>query len=278
MRPNAERETTPLVSVIIPTLNAAASLGECLVSVNQQTYHSVEVLVVDGGSGDATKETAEKWGAKLLTGPFRRSTARRHGATQSKGAFLLFLDADQVLEPKVVEECVLVSRSEGVGAVVIPEEDLGIGPWASCRWLERQIAQFGGLSYPRFISRSLYEAAGGHGEGLEDYMEDRDLYLRLSGLGVRIAQCKAHIINYLGRVNPLALGLKGMHSAVDANEYYRRNIYRGESLWRVVRPRIEASFRCGSALRGFPISGLFVLPIYLMLVYGPRCLTVLARR
>lgn len=269
-------EERPSVSVIIPTLNTATTLRKCLASIGEQTYRTTETIVVDGGSNDATMAIAGQTEARIFRGPFRRSTARRLGAAQANGAFFLFLDADQILEPSVVEECVMLCRTEEAGAVVIPEDDLGSGVWAECRRLDRYIALVGGLSYPRFISRWAYEAVSGHAEDLEDYMEDRDLCLRLREASVKFAQCQSRIFNSIGKINPFALGVKGVRSATDAPTYYRRNRERNESLGRVIRPRVAAFFRCSRALPRFTITGLLLFPIYLTVAYGPRYLKAAA--
>ncbi len=259
----------PLVSVIIPTLDAAGTLRDCLASVKNQTYRNIEILVIDGGSRDTTKEIAQELGARVLSGDFGRSTARRHGATEAKATYLLFLDSDQRLEPSVVSECITLCESGRVAAVKIPERDQGEGIWAECRSLERQLAATEELTYPRFFSRPAYFDLGGHAEGLEDYMEDRDLYLRLRDRGYSWEWCGGAIVNAVGHVNPLALGLKGARAARDAAVYYQRNVRRREGMGTLIQPRIENFLRNGWILRSHFLA-LMLMPLYLPLVYGPR--------
>src|SRR5207248_8311307 len=83
------------VSVIIPALNEAACLGETLRLVRLQQPH--EILVVDGGSRDATRAAA---GAadRVLQAPRGRSAQMNRGAADAVGDVLLFLHADCTLE------------------------------------------------------------------------------------------------------------------------------------------------------------------------------------
>jgi rSAM/selenodomain-associated transferase 2 len=82
------------VSVIIPALNEEGCIGETVRSVRRERPH--EVLVVDGGSTDATRERAA--GAdRVLGGPRGRAAQMNHGAAQASGDALLFLHADCTL-------------------------------------------------------------------------------------------------------------------------------------------------------------------------------------
>lgn len=68
-----ELNVLPSISFIIPTYNAAAHLSCCLQSIRSQDYppEKVEILVVDGGSGDATLDLAKEYGCKIISNPKR---------------------------------------------------------------------------------------------------------------------------------------------------------------------------------------------------------------
>lgn len=257
------------VVVIIPTLNSTHVIGDCLRSLESQTYADLEILVVDGGSTDGTVEHVRQLGHRILIGPFGRSTARRLGVSHSDSDFLLFMDSDQTAEPTLVEQCVGLIRSEKAAAVCIPETDFGYGFWRAVRDLDRRLTAAPNLSYPRFYLRSAYERAGGHLEGLENYMEDRDLMLRLRSTGMTIVNCSASLRNHLGHLNPIELGQKGYRSASDASQYYGRLREGQEKPWTVIRPRVVRLFEPRVlGLRDF--RALIGLPIYFVPVYGPR--------
>jgi rSAM/selenodomain-associated transferase 2 len=100
------------ISVIIPTLNEATCIARTVASLRSQS--PCEVLVVDGGSTDGTRELAS--GARVLEGARGRAAQMNHGAVHARGDHLLFLHADCELEDDalvIAERC--LSRS-GVAA------------------------------------------------------------------------------------------------------------------------------------------------------------------
>jgi rSAM/selenodomain-associated transferase 2 len=102
------------ISVIIPTLNEAACLAQTLRSVRAE--NPGEVIVVDGGSNDATCKLASE-ADRLLYGPRGRAAQMNHGAAYATGDILLFLHADCTLEPgalRAAEQC-LGRRSVAAG-------------------------------------------------------------------------------------------------------------------------------------------------------------------
>jgi rSAM/selenodomain-associated transferase 2 len=82
-----------MLSVVIPTLNAAATLGPCLAALRQAD----EILVVDGGSADGTAALAQSSGARLVRSPRGRGVQLAAGAAAARGDWLLFLHADTKL-------------------------------------------------------------------------------------------------------------------------------------------------------------------------------------
>lgn len=88
--------TTPPLSVIIPALDAAASLPAALASLEEGRTAGLlrEVIVVDGGSADATAALARAGGARLVASPRGRGRQLAAGGAAAAGAWLLFLHAD----------------------------------------------------------------------------------------------------------------------------------------------------------------------------------------
>jgi rSAM/selenodomain-associated transferase 2/rSAM/selenodomain-associated transferase 1 len=83
-------------SVIIPTLNEAEAIGACIAHINNG-QSNVEIIVVDGGSSDATIAVAESAGVKVIhTGPCRGLQCN-YGAAAATGEILIFLHADTIL-------------------------------------------------------------------------------------------------------------------------------------------------------------------------------------
>lgn len=94
------------VSVIIPTFNRATVIGKTIESVLAQTYPNVEIIVVDDGSTDDTRETLSRYGDRVHyiyqqnAGP---SAARNRGARASQADYITFLDSDDLLLPTKLE-------------------------------------------------------------------------------------------------------------------------------------------------------------------------------
>ena len=85
----------PKISVIIPTLNEAASLEKTLDAI-KNLCANIEIIVVDGGSGDATVAIAEFNRVKLLQSEPGRGTQLRAGAKSAVAEILWFLHADTI--------------------------------------------------------------------------------------------------------------------------------------------------------------------------------------
>lgn len=89
------------ISIVIPTLNAAAELGPCLAALTEGLQAGLirELIVSDGGSADGTQALAEAAGALLVSGPAGRGAQVARGVAAAGGAWLLILHADTRLAP-----------------------------------------------------------------------------------------------------------------------------------------------------------------------------------
>lgn len=87
------RNGNPVLSVVIPTLNAAATLRSCL----EHLGSADDVIIVDGGSSDATTALAAELGARVIEASRGRGLQLREGAAAATGSWLLFLHADTLL-------------------------------------------------------------------------------------------------------------------------------------------------------------------------------------
>jgi len=87
----------PTVSIIIPTYNRTNMVKEAIQSVLEQTYTDYEIIVVDDGSTDNTRETVTALSDKIIyiyQQNQGRSYARNHGISLAKGDYIAFLDSD----------------------------------------------------------------------------------------------------------------------------------------------------------------------------------------
>ena len=111
----------PLVSVVIPAYNSAAFITETVDSVLQQTYPNLEVLVIDDGSTDNTREVLKPYEEKIEYyrkdngGP---ASARNFGIRKASGVYVAFLDADDLWkEEKIDRQVKRFDEMPGTGLV-----------------------------------------------------------------------------------------------------------------------------------------------------------------
>lgn len=93
-----DRSLLPLVSFIMPTLNATGVLENCLRSIVAQTYpqERYEIILVDGGSKDGTQELGRRYGAVVIDDRESRhmEDSKKVALSHAKGEFIVFVDAD----------------------------------------------------------------------------------------------------------------------------------------------------------------------------------------
>jgi chlorobactene glucosyltransferase len=118
----------PLVSVIVPARNEAVNIERCVRSILQTEYRSIEVIVVDDRSTDATAEIVERLarapevtgrlqlvrGAELAEGWFGKSWAIVQGYRVARGEMLLFTDADSWHAPELLPRTVRALHDERI--------------------------------------------------------------------------------------------------------------------------------------------------------------------
>src|SRR3989344_2966502 len=96
-----------LVSIIIPAYNAEKYIGRAIKSALSQAYDNLEIIVVDDGSLDRTREIAESFKDSRVKYLYQQNrfqgAARNYGIRESKGEYITFLDADDMYMPGKVE-------------------------------------------------------------------------------------------------------------------------------------------------------------------------------
>lgn len=189
---------SPYVSVIVPTSNSGKTLPRCLQSIRNQAAAVKEVVVVDNYSEDETRRIAEDFGAKVILHRGNQAAARNVGLAHSRGDYVLFLDSDQQLDDRVIEECFGTCLKRGVEAVKIPECFVGLSFWSRCSalWKNSVVNAWGPRGgIPRFYRRDALRQSAAFSEELGVW-EDLELHQRLKAQGVKDAWCKSRVIHY----------------------------------------------------------------------------------
>ena len=93
----------PKFSIIIPVYNVEEYIEQCLESIEKQTYHDYEVIIVNDGTKDKSMEIAKKYPYKIINQKNQGlSVARNTGVKHATGDYILFLDSDDYLEEKTL--------------------------------------------------------------------------------------------------------------------------------------------------------------------------------
>jgi glycosyltransferase involved in cell wall biosynthesis len=178
---------TKLVSVVITTKNEEKNIGRCLDSVLEQSYSNIEIVLVDNSSTDRTIEIAKEKGVRVLTHGPERSAQRNYGMIEnSKGEYILYVDADMLLTRHLISSCVeyLENRPNVVG-LFISEEVLGRSLFSQIRRFERRFYDGTVIDACRFFRRGSFVETGGFDEDLFKFGsgEDWDLDKKIRRLG-----------------------------------------------------------------------------------------------
>lgn len=205
----------PLVSVIIPTWNGKQHLELCLPTLAKQTYHPIEIIVVDDGSQDGTVAwLASEWAsvrvvAKQVNQGF--ASGINSGLAVATGQLLVLLNNDTQAEADWLEQLVKVAQNNPQAGMVASKLKLwddrtrihsagdyytvsgkpgnrGVWEEDDGRW-DKEEWIFAPCAGAALYRRDLFDTIGGFDERFGSYLEDIDLAWRaqLAGFGCRFA-------------------------------------------------------------------------------------------
>ncbi|HYH86262.1 MAG TPA: TIGR04283 family arsenosugar biosynthesis glycosyltransferase [Pyrinomonadaceae bacterium] len=193
MKSDTEEAGRPSLSIIIPALNEAHSIGATLDAV-RALRGSVEVIVVDGGSVDATVEISCGRGARVVECGRGRGLQMHAGACAARGQVFWFLHAD-TFPPHGAAEMIAEALSDArvVGGNFRVLFGGGRAAARFLTWLYPRLRMLG-LCYGDsgiFVRREIYERIGGFKPF--PIFEDLDLVRRLRRAG-RMAHVRATVV------------------------------------------------------------------------------------
>jgi len=177
------KSSDPAISVVIPCHNYAQYLREAVESVCSQTFRDFEIIIVDDGSTDDTKEVAEQLieehsdcRIKLILQPASGQAAmsRNCGIARGVGEYILPLDADDRIENTMLEKCLLLLDSNPEIAIAYPDA-VYISEETSWVVMAQEydfkvLCQANQFSYCALYRRTAFQAVGGYKNvGYEDW-------------------------------------------------------------------------------------------------------------
>ena len=183
-----------IISVIIPSYNAAKYLPQAINSVLAQTYRQFEIIVIDDGSTDDTQKVITEYSDSVIyirqpnSGP---SAARNKGIQISRGDYIAFLDADDLWVPNKLEDQLIAFQGSKNCAFVCSdwsyfdgEERINVSTlknyeaWNCKADFELMIRENFVLTSSVMVDRQMLSKAGLFWEKLRG-AEDRHMWLRL---------------------------------------------------------------------------------------------------
>jgi glycosyltransferase involved in cell wall biosynthesis len=174
----------PLVSIVITTKNEEKNIENCLRSIKEQTYESIEIIVVDNGSTDQTKKIAKMFTSLVFNKGPERSAQRNYGMIDiAKGTYVMFIDADMMLSPGLVKQCIVHMARSTCLALHIPEVILGKTYWCKVRRFERSFYDGTVIDGARFFLKDAFVQAGGFDESMSG-PEDWDIDKKIKQKGI----------------------------------------------------------------------------------------------
>ena len=233
----------PLVSIVIPAFNCSRHIVECIDSALNQTYSAVEIIVVDDGSTDDTRQKLQpyveagkiRYRYQANKGP---AAARNAGVRLSRGKYLQFLDGDDLLSPVKIER--QVAQLEAAAAPAIGACDYryfdgcdtsklyggdifkGQLPLDKCE----RLFEFETVIHRWLIPAALFEQCGGFDEGADIIgTEDWLLLWKLCADGTNVLFVDEPLVLYRKHVATLTcdfqrIGLSHL-GVIDRVEAYR---------------------------------------------------------
>ena len=180
----------PLVSVIIPCYNQGEYVAEALDSLNKQTFQKWEAIVVNDGSTDpATIETLNKIKIPKVRVIHQNnrglSAARNAGIRLAQGQSISCLDADDIVLPRYLEECVKEMEFHNYDVCYSLGREFG----TSNRSMSIADFNINNLMFsncvivPALFKKMMWEKIGGYDEGMKEGYEDWEFWLRMAKEG-----------------------------------------------------------------------------------------------
>ncbi len=185
-------ESSPLVSVIIPTYNRCACVGRAIESVLSQTYTQWEIIVVDDGSTDGTMRLLETYADRIRVIHQNNrgvSAARNAGIRGARGVYIALLDSDDCWLPQKLQIQTDLFRN-CPRALICQTEEIWIRNGKRVNPKKRH-QKFSGMIFEKtlplclvspsavMIRKSLFDEVGYFDEALPA-CEDYDLWLRIT--------------------------------------------------------------------------------------------------
>jgi rSAM/selenodomain-associated transferase 2 len=168
------------ISVVIPVLNEQTALPLLLADLQALRRSGAEIIVVDGGSSDATMQHAQRLADKCIEAPRGRASQLNAGAAVASGELLWFLHADSRVGPALLHALSdeLPAACEwGFFRVRLVGRSPMLGVIGACMWWRSRLSGIATGDQGIFVRRALFQRVGGFPQ--QALMEDIEFSSRL---------------------------------------------------------------------------------------------------
>lgn len=223
IKQNTHVQSTPTISIIIPTFNREKFIGDAIRSILVQTFQDFEIIIIDDGSTDGTADVIKSFITDKLKYIYQqnhgRSNARNHALSLATGHYITFLDSDDLYLPNKLElQVSYMDAHPDVGMIYtsahcMDEDGNPISHYYDALvsgWIYQEIAFFRPITItlPTVMARrEVFDKVGGFDEKMERF-EDTDMWRRIAKIflvdAIPIPTCnlRTHEGNALAGQNP----------------------------------------------------------------------------
>lgn len=189
------------VTVIIPCYNYAEYVAESIESVMHQTVPPDEIIVIDDGSTDDSLGVIRKYEDKVTVIAQKNKgviKTKNHGLDIAHGNWIVFLDADDVLEPSYLQELMYAARLRKADIVYSGMRFFGNekGIFESRPYSEYSLLKGNYINNSAMMKKTLLDEVGGYNEAMHFGFEDWELYVNFANHRARFAYVRKPLLRY----------------------------------------------------------------------------------
>jgi len=206
----------PIISIIIPTLNSEKTVGMCLERITKLDYpqDKLEILVIDGGSGDNTLNIAREFSVRIVVESKKgRGAAYNRGLKGAKGEYIAFVDSDAFVSQNWLKVAVEVLNRNPLIAVLhfknkAPQD---VNYFQKC--VDTLQTKSWGQANGAVYRKTLVEKVGGFEESLL-YLQEDELRVRLINAGYKAEVMDEPVVYHLPREDIWSYFMQSIESGI----------------------------------------------------------------
>lgn len=259
-------DSAEYVSVVITCYNYAEYVQDAIKSVLNQTQKSLEIIVINDGSTDKSLEIIKKYKDSVTIVDKNNEgviAAKNQGLMMAKGEWIIFLDADDVLESNYIEETLRFARFNNYDVVYTDMKYFGTkNETCNARKFDYELLLTGNYIH----NSSLYKKeklhqAGGYKLEMNGGFEDWELNISLYEVGAKFGYIEDPVLNYrqhadgLGRNSMAQKKLEKLQEHV--RELHRRSYFKRS----IGYYKVQKSLKRVAQYPLLPIIAIITLPI-----------------